>query len=541
MKPAANALFRRLIDWTFPRHSTRPPILSRAYIVLCIFLSALFLVLFGPAPLIAVILNKMFGGEQPVLTLGVIAGISLLALWLGYLKGSVRELGGLLVLRIVKFWLNQTTRLAELVIKWRILTVPLGWITVSAFIFLLILGVKLEIQRKSAAKEYADLSARARHFVENRAVAERSRVYADELRHTFCQLKRSTASKLIAEDPCTTDFLRMLLLSFTADIDCSRSLLSDGQPNVSERIEKLAEVTDTEATCAGNKIDNAYRRIWLARINLYLSQQGLILPRVIKAHQLLTSATMLLKDAGTASSSAENALGVVYSAYVLNYDAIVAQYTWPEINAPPIPKPPAGQVASFVSTLNAAIRHLDEALVLSERNAQPSDRGLGVRRHKNNIYDLNFQLLRMRESPHVAIRGRRDPLLGVLPTSYFTQLRQLRRNPVPWIKRNRQELLSELIGSALPEGYITAAQLGCLEMELQGSAAPAPRHKDDLSSLEAMRIAMFLGFNEPNFFLNQDEMGMCPLVSSPVEGPEYLHLIETYVKIPPEMVKSGCS
>lgn len=75
------------------------------------------------------------------------------------------------------------------------------------------------------------------------------------------------------------------------------------------------------------------------------------------------------------------------------------------------------------------------------------------------------------------------------------------------------------------------------------AGAAGPQRQKSLSPptpLEAMKTAIYMGFRDPEFFLNQSYRGMCPLIASS-DGPEYVSLVTTHLKIDERAIRSSCT
>jgi hypothetical protein len=530
----------RVTNWLLDRlfaFGTRERILNVAFMgILVIFFIAL-LVYAGPSALSS-ILRMHF---DPTFDAKAIAGSAVkiivlvsVALAVAKLKPA-REALGLFALIVLRLTLQALTSAAVWVLKHRVLTTPIAILSLLVAASFGSVAVAHEKSNAALRAEGAAYISELRRFVERRPISNLSTPYAESLHALHVRFSQQPLLSIERFEGCDHQLARSIDTVFL-NSPAGTSGAREATETIVRSIESGA-TKEQDLDCNGNPLSRAYYRLWLARLFLTRSQQGLLLSRVIRAHTLLNNAALGF-PAG--SAAVENSLGNVYSFYLVNFDALVSNYAWDSVTIVPQPGKPLGRV-HFFELINEAQRHMVRAKELESAN----DSSFATVRMENNTGELKRLLLQRRTKPYMATDADGNDPLAAIDEPLFSELHELRARPLDWLAKEKKRLRDSLIGQQVPEGFVTLAQLGCLEMDIVASnermAQPAT-HVPVLTSptpLEAMKVAIYMGFRDPDFFLNQHFRGMCPLLQSP-DGPDYVRLVTTHLGIEESIIRSTC-
>lgn|GEM_PF-5808193 len=528
----------RLLDILFGLflHGPKDRVLHRAFWLPTGLLSAAFIFGFGISYILAFLGWKFLGAPPPPLSLGLACASVLVTLSIaGATVTAIREKVGFYFLYAAMLLYRGAVAGAQLIIRLRIIAAPLGWLSIAVGIILIVDRYSTRIEQQHLNDQYSVLQANIRFFVERHPIAEPSRFEADNLRTTYRSLHKSPASGSLRENNCSTLLLNSILSGFSLPVVTDDQQVPNNLQSLDKSLENLLSREDGAESCDGDQQDFAYHKLWLARINLVRSQQGIVLDRVIKAHSLVLDASRILKVKDFASAAAENSLGNIYAHYASNSRNIAAGYSWPDLALPPTPG--GSSVISLCPILNQALEHLDRGRLLANR----FDAKFAETRYVNNLSDLKRRLLLFLQTDgEVWYRGGADPLAG-LRNPFKEEVANLRRHPFDWLRGEKRRLFKQTVGSGIPEGFITFAQLDCMEREIAQQRSPGPDPADNFSGLEAIRTAIMMGFRDRDLFEHPRQMGLCYLVQSSPDRADFLKLVSDFLQIDPSSLSSDCT
>ena len=540
-------MLNRMISWMLVRlfaFGSRDRILNAVFVALCLLGLALLFAFLGPSTLAAFIryrLDPTFDVKSIAAPTAAAIVIISGAAYLGKHQ-SVRATTALAVLVTLRSVFNGLTASGIWVARHRTITTPMAIVSLLVAASLGSLAISHEITNASIRTEGDAYVGELYRFVERRPISSLSVPYADALHLQYVRLAKQPLLGLQGIKGCKAQLAR--------SIDSVFSIASPNTADLRDAAEAVIQPLDQGVTfeqdvhCEGDDLSRSYYRLWLARLLLVRSQQGQQLDRVIHAHALLIKAQPGFSTAG--SAAAENSLSNVYVFYLLNFETLSRSFWWDSLASTPQPGAPPRIKVPFFDVINEAQKHM----ALAQQLESKKDSSFADTRLKINLGELMRLLLRRRDKPYVALTADGfDPLAAVNPPLLY-ELHDLRSNPLQWLAHEKSALRDRLIGQQVPEGFVTLAQLGCLEMELatpKDSSGPAgaagPQRQKSLSPptpLEAMKTAIYMGFRDPEFFLNQSYRGMCPLIASS-DGPEYVSLVTTHLKIDERAIRSSCT
>ncbi len=286
-----------------------------------------------------------------------------------------------------------------------------------------------------------------------------------------------------------------------------------------------------------------YIDAWSAKLHLMLSQEGRVLDHTRRAHELFLKAEAELKAIKEPVGVVENGLGNVYAQYLSNYSVLSRDFDWPDIEKPPRPfVNPSGGHPSFVAILNQALSHLAEG----KRLESQKDADYARDRYENNLDDISVRLMILRHETYISVGQNGDPLAGAA-AAMGDRIDAIRSEPIALIKKAKADLSRRLTGSDVAAVPVTIAQLGSLELDLESDSEVAKSvgasHSDSAESLtpvEAIQIALFMGFRDRGFFEHPYYMGMCPVVLSSDFGSRYAEIVREFLSIDSERLKKDC-
>lgn len=442
---------------------------------------------------------------------GALATLSLALLVIGVIDTPPKRRVGRIFLLALNRILSSMGYLTDWIIRKRRWTGALGWISLTlsvvSFIYLMELKTHLREQEVVAERQresYNQIIGSLVRVVESEPVAVKTQSVVVPLITRYEDLRLT--SKI--DDKCDTQLEQTICAVYSACPNTAVEIFDEQtlRANIAELIEQHEQrLHDGHSLpCKGSEVSGHLLDAWLGRLQLVSSNHGTALAAVVDAHGNLLRTRSRLAKLGRRSPMIENALGNIYAYYLSNYVNLYTEYSWRNaFSAPVLGRGEMNVVRSEI--INQATRAMERA-----RRFEPM-KSFAESRYVNNMNDLTLRLVPVILTSPSDIGALEERSLA--SREIRTAVGEIRSNPQAWIAKAKRDLLLNLQDRALPEGFITYAQLASLEISLDRNAEQVygPPY---LSPVSALSVAHILGFHDRSFFLGLRENGLCPLYLS---------------------------